>query len=68
MQTLSALQSLRAGIHRPPKDAPHKGHVDGLMQERSDFIANAQELRLSCTKPSMVCGDLTFYLMLALYK
>ena len=28
-------------------------HVDGLMQERRNSIANALELRLSCTNPSM---------------
>ena len=28
-------------------------HIDGLMQERRNSIANALELRLSCTNPSM---------------
>ena len=28
-------------------------HVDGLMQERHNSIANALELRLSCTNPSI---------------
>ena len=28
-------------------------HVDGLMQERCNSIANAPELRLSCINPSM---------------
>ena len=28
-------------------------HVDGLVQERRNSIANALELRLSCTNPSM---------------
>ena len=28
-------------------------HIDGLMQERRNFIANALELRLSCTYPSI---------------
>ena len=28
-------------------------HFDGLVQERRDSIANALELRLSCTKPSI---------------
>ena len=28
-------------------------HIDGLMQERRNSIANALELRLSCTKPSI---------------
>ena len=27
-------------------------HIDRLMQERGNSIANAQELRLSCTNPS----------------
>ena len=26
-------------------------HIDGLVQERRNFIANALELRHSCTKP-----------------
>ena len=29
------------------------GYVDGLVQERRNFIANALELYLSCTNPSM---------------
>ena len=28
-------------------------HIDGLVQERRNSIANALELRLSCTNPSM---------------
>ena len=28
-------------------------HIDGLVQERRNSIANTQELRLSCTNPSM---------------
>ena len=28
-------------------------HVDGLVQERRNSIANTLELRLSCTNPSM---------------
>ena len=28
-------------------------HLDGLMQERRNSIANALELRLSCTNPSI---------------
>ena len=33
----------------------HRGwcHFDGLMQERRNSIANAMELRLSCTNPSI---------------
>ena len=27
-------------------------HIDGFMQERCNSIANALELRLSCTNPS----------------
>ena len=34
-----------------PNDGP-QGHIDGLMQERRNSIANAMELRLSCTNPS----------------
>ena len=29
------------------------GHIDGLVQERHNSIANARELRLSCTNPLM---------------
>ena len=29
-------------------------HVDGLVQERCNSIANALELRLPCTNPSML--------------
>ena len=28
-------------------------HIDGLVQERRNSIANAPELRLSCNNPSM---------------
>ena len=28
-------------------------HIDGLVQERRNSIANALELRLSCTDPSI---------------
>ena len=30
-------------------------HIDGLVQERRNSIANALELRLSCTNPSISC-------------
>ena len=30
-------------------------HFDGLMQERRNSIANALQLRLSCTIPSTLC-------------
>ena len=36
-----------------------RGHGDGLVQERRNSIANALELRLSCTSPSM---DLFIYI------
>ena len=29
-------------------------HIDGLVQERRNSIANALELRLSCTNPSIL--------------
>ena len=29
------------------------GHLDGLIQERCNSIANALELHLSCTNPSI---------------
>ena len=29
-------------------------NIDGLMQERRNSIANATELRLSCTSPSIL--------------
>ena len=31
-------------------------HIDGLVQERRNSIANALELRLSCTNPSIYSG------------
>ena len=31
----------------------YERHVDGLMQERRNSIANALELRLSCINPSI---------------
>ena len=31
-------------------------HIDGLVQEKRNYIANAMELRFSCTNQSM-CGD-----------
>ena len=34
-------------------------HIDGLVQERCNSIANALELRLSCTKPT-ICDDNMF--------
>ena len=34
------------------------GEIDGLMQERRNSIANALELRLSCTNPSKWCDEL----------
>ena len=33
----------------------HRGNIDGLMQERRNSIANALELRPSCTNPSLWC-------------
>ena len=30
---------------------PYDYHIDGLMPERRNYIANALELRLSCTNP-----------------
>ena len=35
-----------------------QGHVDGLVQDRRKSIANALELRLSCTNPSMCDNDI----------
>ena len=32
----------------------HVDIIDGLMQERRNSIANALELRLSCTNPSII--------------
>ena len=35
------------------------GYINGLVRERHNFVANALELRLSCTKPSLWwCHDL----------
>ena len=33
-------------------------NIDGLVQERRNSIANALELRLSCTNPSIFGGHL----------
>ena len=33
--------------------AQHPAHIDGLVQERRNSIANALELHLSCTNPSI---------------
>ena len=35
-----------------------KYYIDGSMQERCNSTANAQELRVSCTKPSIFTGHL----------
>ena len=32
------------------------GHIDGLVQERLNSLANALELCLSCTNPLMCCS------------
>ena len=34
-----------------------KSHIDGLVQERRNSIANALELHLSCTKPLICIED-----------
>ena len=36
-------------------------HIDGLMEERRNSIANALELRLSCTNPSIWCKEWPTY-------
>ena len=36
----------------PYRNPNYKDKIDGLVQERSNSIANAMELRLSCTNPS----------------
>ena len=33
-------------------------YIDGLVQERRNSIANALELRLSCTNPSILCSSI----------
>ena len=33
-----------------------EAYIDGLVQDRRNSIANALELRLSCTNPSIWCG------------
>ena len=30
----------------------YQQHIDGLVQERRNSVANAQELRIFCTNPS----------------
>ena len=50
----ASLQWLRQNIHQSlnPQNTPH---IDELVQERRNSIANALELRLSCTNPSISC-------------
>ena len=36
-----------------------KEHIDGLVQDRRNSIANTLELRLSCTNPSIICKFLS---------
>ena len=38
--------------HKPHGKITHS-YIDGLVQERRNSIANALELRLSCTNPSI---------------
>ena len=38
--------------------------IDGLVQERHNFIANALELRLSCTNPSIFAATSLAFLMM----
>ena len=42
-------------FHSYISNVPHFLHIDGLVQERRSSIANALELRLSCTNPSTWC-------------
>ena len=39
----------------------HVAHVDGLVQERWNSIANALELHLSCTKPPILWEQLVLF-------
>ena len=39
-----------------------QGHIDGLVQERRNPIANALELRLFCTNPS-ICSNGSYRLV-----
>ena len=41
---------------RPVATIPQNDDIDGILQERSNSIADARELRLSCTNPS-ICPD-----------
>ena len=39
-------------------------HINGLVQERCNSIANALELRISCINPAIWCPvDINFYFM-----
>ena len=38
-------------------DSGKFSHIDGLVQERRNSIANTLELSLSCTKPSIYCNS-----------
>ena len=41
----------------PPRSAVYNPYIDGFVQERRNSIANALELRLSCTKPSIFASS-----------
>ena len=41
----------------------YSGHLDGLVQERRNCIANAMELRLSCTNPSVWFLNFHYFLV-----
>ena len=40
-----------------PDTLCYRDYMDGLVQERRNSSALAMELRLSCTKPLIYCGD-----------
>ena len=42
----------------PDIDKHHTLHIDALVQERRNSIANALELRLSCAKPSILSMEM----------
>ena len=41
----------------PPRSAVYNPYIDGFVQERRNSIANALELPLSCTKPSIFASS-----------
>ena len=52
-----AKQAFKKGSQFASDWRHHDAHIDGLVQERHNSIANALELRLSCTNRSIYIDD-----------